>query len=89
MIVRGSTLAASCLAHLRLQRRLGYWDGPGIISSTAATDPNGLTSVGVIDNAEFGYTDFAGIFGLVGTEILVKYTWYGDADLNGVVTATT
>jgi autotransporter-associated beta strand protein len=63
----------------------GYWDGPGINSSSAANDPNGVTTLGVIDNAEFGFTDFAGVHNLDGTEILVKYTYFGDTDLNGVV----
>ena len=75
-----------------------FWTGPGITSSTAATvAQNGpLTAVGVIVN------DFATVPGLpsgaiydvfegesVGRDdILVKYTWFGDADLNGVVDGT-
>ena len=86
MIVRTQTLAAvNALLVTGYNAASGYWDGPGINSSTAASEPNGLTALGVLDNAEYGYTDFAGVTGLLGTEILVKYTWIGDADLNGVV----
>jgi hypothetical protein len=68
----------------------GYWDGPGINSSTAANHPNTLTAVGVLDNALAGYTDWPPlepVAGLSGTEILVKYTWWGDSDLNGIIDA--
>jgi len=33
-----------------------------------------------------GYTEFAGVTGLTGNEILLKYTYYGDSDLSGQVT---
>jgi len=62
------------------------WDGPGINSSTAAADPNGRTAVGIINNADVGYSDFAGVTGLTGNEVLLKYTYYGDSDLSGLVT---
>jgi len=65
----------------------GYWDGPGIHSSTAAAAP--LTAVGVIDNQD---TE-PGIGGLTSLEgepvpaasVLAKYTWWGDANLDGVI----
>ncbi len=73
----------------------GYWDGPGINSSVAAANASQVTSLGVLNNANFGFTDFpydvnyAPVAGShstpLGTEIFVKYTYYGDADLNGVV----
>ena len=73
----------------------GYWDGPGINSSVAAVQPNGLTALGVINNANFGFTAFpydvnynpmVGAHNTpLGTEIFVKYTYYGDSDLNGAV----
>jgi hypothetical protein len=68
----------------------GFWDGPGINSSTAATNPNQSTAVGVLDNSLAGYTDWpplSPVHNLAGTEILVKYTYFGDADLDGTVTA--
>jgi hypothetical protein len=63
----------------------GYWDGKGIVSSMAAADTNFYTGVGVLDNSLAQFTEFGSVSGLVGTEILVRYTFYGDADLNGVV----
>lgn len=73
----------------------GYFDGPGINSSVAAAEPLGLTAVGYLNNANFGFASFpydanfnpiAGAHATpLGTEIFVKYTYYGDADLNGVV----
>jgi hypothetical protein len=63
----------------------GYWDGPGINSSTAAGDTNFYTGVGVLDNSLAGYTEFGDATGLTGSEVLVRYTFYGDADLSGMV----
>ena len=75
---------------------LGYWDGPGIRSSSAQNDPNAVSTIGYIDNSLFGYTSFntvTGLFGFdpgilngVNPDILVKTTWYGDATLDGYVT---
>ena len=63
----------------------GYWDGPGINSSTAATDPLRLSGVGIIDNSEAHLPTFEGRSTLLNTEILVKYAAYGDANLDGFV----
>jgi len=49
----------------------GYWDGPGINSSAAANQPQRLTTLGVIDDGE---------------SVIIKYTWWGDANLDGLVT---
>ena len=65
----------------------GLWQGRGIVSSDAANDPNHLKAVGVLDNSQFGYSDFGGVTGLTGNEVLVRTTDFGDSDLNGVVTA--
>ena len=65
----------------------GTWDGFGINSSTAANDPEGLTALGIINNAEANYTEFQGVSLSLGTETLVAYTYYGDANLDGDVTA--
>jgi hypothetical protein len=64
----------------------GAWNGVGISSSTAGAEPNGLTAIGYAANADFGATSFEGVGGLDGDEMLLKYTWYGDADLDGKVT---
>ncbi|HEX4054754.1 MAG TPA: PEP-CTERM sorting domain-containing protein [Tepidisphaeraceae bacterium] len=55
----------------------GAWNGPGIDSSTAASD----TAYAV------GYADAADnvIYGLSANEIVVAYTLYGDTNIDGVV----
>ena len=65
----------------------GYWDGNGITSSAAAAEADRLTAVGILDNADpevGGKTEFAGQ-AVDATSVLVKYTWWGDANLDGVV----
>ncbi|HWP39356.1 MAG TPA: autotransporter-associated beta strand repeat-containing protein, partial [Tepidisphaeraceae bacterium] len=75
------------------------WLGPGIGSTQAnvqnTTAGSFLYGLGAIlnDLAQVGgtgpiYTDFAGVSGLVGTEVLVKFTYFGDADLSGSIDAT-
>lgn len=73
------------------------WDGNGLRSSTVRDDPLGITALGVIDNANVGYTTIGpnnqfgfGTPGVDGEALplnatLVKYTYVGDADLNGRV----
>jgi glucose/arabinose dehydrogenase len=85
MIVRGGSatavrdLAASGYAN-------GAWTGAGLRSSAAAADANHLTALGVVSNAVLNKTSFAGVTGLSATDVLVKYTYTGDADLSGNVT---
>jgi fibronectin-binding autotransporter adhesin len=67
----------------------GSWNGSGIASSAAAADPRHLTALGVIvNNGEFGaggtFPTFDGSIPANG-DILVKYTYYGDANLDGAV----
>jgi uncharacterized delta-60 repeat protein len=64
----------------------GGWNGAnGITSSNAAADPFGLTGVGYVSNAQLNKTSFGGVTGLTSTDVLVKYTYYGDSDLSGHV----
>jgi hypothetical protein len=63
----------------------GFWNGTnGILSSTAANNPNGNTAVGWIDNSIGVYTSFRGLSVGPGQSI-IAYTYFGDADLNGVI----
>jgi len=67
----------------------GTWDGTGIMSSVAADEPNHLTALGLLDNTD---GDVGGLASLEGesvdaTCILVKYTWWGDVDLSGLIDA--
>jgi hypothetical protein len=68
----------------------GTWAGPGITSSTAAADTTFLTALGVVQNNQSGSAIFtpSNSFGgaIPGTgDVLVKYTYYGDANLDGKV----
>jgi hypothetical protein len=72
----------------------GYWNGQGITGSTAATDTTYLTGLGVILNNNgngqpiFGSGTAMGLFDGVSpalNDILIKYTYYGDANLDGGV----
>lgn len=68
----------------------GYWDGPGVRSSTAAADGNYSLALGLVDNADpqAGFTEFAGVTGLSANDALLAFTFYGDADLNRAVDPT-
>ena len=73
------------------------WTGPGLTSTTARDDSNFVTAVGVIQNDDGGgggdplYTswpsgaDSGGAVAVVHDDVLIKYTYYGDADLDGTV----
>jgi len=77
-----------------------FWTGTGLTSGTAA-GKGGVTALGVIQNianpiAGTGgpmYTSFDGISTRVsgaafdGSEILVKYTYFGDFNLDGLITS--
>jgi hypothetical protein len=54
-------------------RSNGTWAGPGITSSAAMLNSNGMTGLAT------GQNDLG--------EILVKYTWNGDANLDGLINA--
>ena len=58
---------------IRSGRDGGKWTGWGITSSSAASDAGGLTGLGVAPNEE--------------GEVVVKYGWNGDTNLDGVVNA--
>ncbi len=69
----------------------GGWTGAGgIVSAAAAADASRLTAVGVIENDEGGsplYTAANPFDGTspAATDVLVTYTYYGDANLDGKV----
>ena len=65
----------------------GTWNGSGgIASATAAADARHLTAVGVISNGVTNYATFDGQ-PAVASDVLVRFTYYGDANLDGSVTA--
>jgi fibronectin-binding autotransporter adhesin len=59
----------------------GYWNGTtGIVSTAAASDPLHITTLGYMA----GGSTFDGV-STSASAVLVKYTYYGDANLDGTV----
>jgi subtilisin-like proprotein convertase family protein len=85
MLVRGMT-APAVKALLAATYNAGNWNGTGGIGSSAASnDPNKFTALGYGSNADLNKTSFDGVTGLTSSDVLVKYTYYGDANLDGQV----
>jgi hypothetical protein len=94
MIVQGGNLAT-----ITNQIQQGYAGGTwqsagGIASAAAAADTTHLTALGVIQNSQNGsatgtvlYSAFDGTTSS-NTDVLVKYTYFGDANLDGKVDGT-
>jgi hypothetical protein len=90
MIVRNGSLGT-----ITNQVKEGYangsWQGSGgIVSNVAAADSTHLTALGVIQNSvnQAGGSILKSSFdgqSVINTDILVKYTYYGDANLDGAV----
>jgi hypothetical protein len=59
----------------------GAWNSPGITSS--ATNTPG-TTLGYIDNSQLHLTSFENQ-PVTNTSVMIKYTWIGDANLDGIV----
>ncbi len=83
--------AAAALAQVTNQIKSGFdggkWDGQGITSSASAADPQHDHALGVILNNFNGspiYTTFDGQ-SVDANTILVKYTYYGDTNLDGKI----
>jgi autotransporter-associated beta strand protein len=95
MVIHNSNFAA-ILNQAKSGYNNGQWNGPGIASTTAAADTTHLTALGVISNDLGGGTPlyslasnmpFDGTYP-VATDLLLKYTYYGDANLDGQVNST-
>ena len=88
MVVRGGSLSA-----LTALAAAGYaggtWAGlGGLGSSAAAADATRRTALGVAPNTADGVTPLVPAFdgqAVTAADVLVKYTYYGDADLSGTV----
>jgi alpha-tubulin suppressor-like RCC1 family protein len=80
-IVHNGDLPAITAA-LKTGYNRGSWNGSGIVSSTAAADATHLTALGSLQ-----VTSATNVSGqsLVAGDVLIKYTYYGDADLNGII----
>jgi hypothetical protein len=67
-----------------------FWNGAtGITSSAVAGDAEHLTAVGIIFNEDPNYGGLTSFMGQAvdATSVLLRYTWRGDADLDGDVDA--
>jgi hypothetical protein len=89
-LVVKTTAAGKTAAFNALYSRLvagfagGSWNGNGVLSSAAQTNPN--TTLSLVDNAVLGFSTFGGE-PVDANSLLLKYTYFGDIDQNGQVDA--
>ena len=89
MIVHNGNLAAITTL-LTTGYANGQWNGTGISSAAAHNDTTHLTALGAIQNTLYGGAGqplFDGTAPLT-SDILIKYTYYGDTNLDGKVDGT-
>jgi endonuclease/exonuclease/phosphatase family metal-dependent hydrolase len=85
--VTGLAAITSQIAHARNTGSGGLWTGTGITSSSAAVTANN-TALGVELNSDGSENTLVSNFdgkAVINTDVLVKYTYAGDANLDGVV----
>ena len=90
LIVRNGSLTALA-ALLSSGFSSGTWIGNGITSSDAHNNPRSITALGSLQNNTGGSIPIYSIFdgqSAFATDVLIKYTYYGDADLSGKVDGT-
>jgi len=69
----------------------GLWNGPGVTSSAAAATNNMALGVELNDDGTPAHNPLMTTFDgqtVTNTDVLVKYTYFGDTNLDGVVNAT-
>jgi hypothetical protein len=62
----------------------GTWTGTGLTSTAARNNALHNTTLGAIEGSDYPGGTFNGV-NVPSTAVLVKYTYYGDSDFNGVV----
>jgi hypothetical protein len=80
----GASPATTIAGYLGSGRAAGAWNGAGINSSAAAGNALQNTGLGMLEASQYAGGTFSGV-AIDSTAILVKYTYNGDTDLNGVV----
>jgi hypothetical protein len=88
MIVGTGTSRATIESQIAYARNGGAWNRAGITSSGAATNALHSTTLGVLSGADYTSVGGDGTFeGLSygAADSLIKYTYYGDTDFNGVI----
>jgi hypothetical protein len=89
MVLKSATAALSTLqTSLRNGFNAGGWNGAGGISSSSAAVTSTGTAIGFGSNGVLNETSSAGVTGLGATDVLVKFTYSGDANLDGQVDIT-
>jgi hypothetical protein len=90
LIVRGGGGAglSTVSALIASARNAGTWTGLGVTSSSARDNPTHNTTLGVMLGADYTSISGGAVFhgSTIGTgDVLVKYTYYGDANFSGTV----
>jgi hypothetical protein len=89
MQVTGGTTAGQVTGLIAAARAGGAWTGSGITSSAARARADHASTLGILTGAEYhAVAGAAATFDgqpVANADVLVKYTWYGDTDLNGRV----
>jgi hypothetical protein len=80
----GATPLPAIQAYLAGGFNQGTWDGAGINSSAAVNDPSQLTGIGYAEASDLGIDNFAGL-PVDSSAVVIRYTNYGDNNLDGVV----
>jgi hypothetical protein len=88
----GTSPAPTVVGRLAAARGAGDWTGDGITSSAAAADPQKRSTIAWAEaSAILGLTASATAIWsgqtVDATSLLMKYTWYGDANMDGQVNA--
>ena len=83
-LIVASTPVGAVETFIRSGHNGGAWDGSGVVTnqSDALT---GLTTLGVATADQTGHTTFGGL-SVAGDDVLVMYTYAGDANLDGAIT---
>ncbi len=80
----GASPASTIRGYLASAYNGGAWEGNGLASTSAGQGGGGLTALGYGDAADLGITSVDGI-AVTGNAVIVKYTYYGDSDLDGKI----
>jgi rhamnogalacturonan endolyase len=80
----GASPAAVIRANLVSGFNSGKWNGAGIDSSNAASDAAMMHAIGYAEASDLGVTNFLGK-NVDSTALLLRYTKYGDNNLDGTV----
>jgi hypothetical protein len=88
LIVGPATPANTIRGWITKARDGGAWDQQGLTSSVARFQADHATTLGLLSGAEYSSAGGTGVFSgqsYAASDTLIKYTWYGDTDFNGVV----